>query len=253
VIGQLLAFLGVALLVIVVPGPDTALTVRNALTGGRRSGVATAAGVATGQAVWTIATSVGIAELIQASEPAFLALKLAGAAYLIALGLQSLWTAVRPSLADRWTGLRWPFAGLWTAARSPFGSLWTASRLPVRGRLRSPTGGPDSGGSGVRARAGLRPRRGFRQGVVSNLANPKMAAFFLSLLPQFAGPGRGAGGIVVLGLVFCQMTFAWLALYSAVVDRARVVLGRPRVRRVLEGVSGVVLVGFGARLAFQQR
>ena len=89
--------------------------------------------------------------------------------------------------------------------------------------------------------------------MVSNLANPKMAAFFLSLLPQFAGPGRGAGGTVALGLVFCLMTFAWLALYSAVVDRARVVLGRPRVRRVLEGVGGVVLVGFGARLAFQQR
>jgi threonine/homoserine/homoserine lactone efflux protein len=319
VLGRLLAFLGVALLVIVVPGPDTALTVRNALTGGRRCGVATAAGVATGQAVWTIATSVGIAELIQASEPAFLALKLAGAAYLIALGLQSLWTAVRPSLTGLRTGARCPFAGRWAAARSPFGGLWTASRLPVRDRLRSPTGGPGSGGSrcgapgmgaarpgwgngaagvgsraagggsgegfgsggsrwrgprsgrlardgsgrragrsgaggsGAGARAGLRPRRAFRQGVVSNLANPKMAAFFLSLLPQFAGTGRGAGAIVVLGLVFCLMTFAWLALYSAVVDRARVVLGRPRVRRVLEGVSGVVLVGFGARLATQQR
>ena len=235
-IGQLLAFLGVALLVIVVPGPDTALTVRNALTGGRRCGVATAAGVATGQAVWTIATSVGIAELIQASEPAFLALKLAGAAYLAALGIQSLWTALRPSA----------------------GGLWTTTGPPLRDRLRSPTGGPGSGGSrwnapGGRGRARLGLGRGFRQGVVSNLANPKMAAFFLSLLPQFAGPGRGAGGTVVLGLVFCLMTFAWLALYSAVVDRARAVLGRPRVRRLLEGVSGVVLVGFGARLALQQR
>ena len=101
-LAQLLAFLGVAAVVIVVPGPDTALTVRNALAGGRRCGVATAAGVATGQAVWTVATSVGIAELIQASEPAFLALKLAGAAYLVALGIQSLWTAVRPSVTDRW-------------------------------------------------------------------------------------------------------------------------------------------------------
>ena len=95
--------------------------------------------------------------------------------------------------------------------------------------------------------------RGFRQGVVSNLANPKMAAFFLSLLPQFASPEQGAGGIVGLGLVFCVMTFGWLGLYSVVVDRARVVLSRSWVRRVLDGVSGVVLVGFGARLALQQR
>jgi threonine/homoserine/homoserine lactone efflux protein len=272
VLGQLLAFGGVALLVIVVPGPDTALTVRNALTGGRRCGVATAAGVATGQAIWTVATSVGIAELIQASEPAFLALKVAGATYLIALGIQSLWAAVRPSLPGRWTGARWPFAGLWTAARIPF-----------PGRLRSPTGGPGArpggsrtspggsgatpGGSGATSDGlsatpgGLggapggskRPGRAFRQGVVSNLANPKMAAFFLSLLPQFVGAGRGAGGVVQLGLVFCLMTFGWLALYSAAVDRARVVLGRPLVRRALEGVSGMVLVGFGARLALEQR
>jgi threonine/homoserine/homoserine lactone efflux protein len=97
------------------------------------------------------------------------------------------------------------------------------------------------------------PGRGFRQGVVSNLANPKMAAFFLSLLPQFVGPGAGVAGLLGLGLVFCLMTFAWLALYSVAVDRARAVLGRSWVRRVLDGVSGVVLVGFGARLALQQR
>ena len=72
----------------------------------------------------------------------------------------------------------------------------------------------------------MAPGWGFRQGVVSNLANPKMAAFFLSLLPQFASPGQGAAGILLLGLVFCLLTLAWLALYSVVVDRARVVLGR---------------------------
>ena len=97
------------------------------------------------------------------------------------------------------------------------------------------------------------PRRGLRQGVVSNLANPKMAAFFLSLLPQFATPETGAAGVVVLGLVFCLMTFGWLGLYSVAVDRARMLLARTGIRRVLDGVSGVVLVGFGARLASQQR
>ena len=230
-VAQLLAFLGVSAVVICVPGPDTALTVRNALAGGRRCGVATAAGVATGQAVWTLATSVGIAELIQASEPAFLVMRTVGAAYLVALGLQSLWTA---------SGIRFP------------------------GRLRSPTGGPGTGPGGSRAPAGpggsgpgarqrMRPGRALRQGMVSNLANPKMAAFFLSLLPQFASPAQGAGGIVGLGLVFCVMTFGWLGLYSVVVDRARAVLSRSWVRRALDGVSGVVLVGFGARLALQQR
>ncbi|MGP3958065.1 LysE family translocator [Nonomuraea sp. 3N208] len=76
-------------------GPDTALTMRNAFSGGRRGGIWTAAGVATGQAIWTVATGLGIAGLIHASEPAFLAMKFAGAAYLVYLGLQSLRAAWR--------------------------------------------------------------------------------------------------------------------------------------------------------------
>ena len=66
-----LAFLGVSAVVIVTPGQDTALTIRNALAGGRRGGVFTAAGVATGQATWTIAAAAGVAALLQASEPAY--------------------------------------------------------------------------------------------------------------------------------------------------------------------------------------
>jgi threonine/homoserine/homoserine lactone efflux protein len=100
--GALWAFVGVAALVIVTPGPDTALTVRNALLGGRRAGVATAAGVSLGLAVWTAAASAGLAALLVASEPAFVAVKLAGAAYLVLLGLQTLvhaWRG-RPVEAD---------------------------------------------------------------------------------------------------------------------------------------------------------
>lgn len=93
--GALWAFVGVAALVIVTPGPDTALTVRNALLGGRRAGVATAAGVALGLAVWTAAASAGLAALLVASEPAFVAVKLAGAAYLVFLGGQTLLHALR--------------------------------------------------------------------------------------------------------------------------------------------------------------
>jgi threonine/homoserine/homoserine lactone efflux protein len=240
VLGQLLAFLGVSAVVICTPGPDTALTIRNALAGGRRAGVATAAGVATGQAVWTVAAGVGVAELIQASEPAFRVMRAVGAAYLIFLGLQSLgkalWTTRHPD----------PAVGLWTTRRR-FPAVGLPSRLgPPQHRVGVRRGRVAAGGW-------MRPGRGLRQGVVSNLANPKMAAFFLSLLPQFAAAGGGAGPVLMLGLVFCLMTLGWLALYSVVVDRARVVLRRPRVRRALDGLSGVVLVGFGARLALPQR
>lgn len=73
-----LAFVGVSALVIVTPGPDTAVTIRNTLFGGRTAGVLTALGVAIGQVVWALATSFGIVALLIASEPLFLAVKYAG-------------------------------------------------------------------------------------------------------------------------------------------------------------------------------
>ena len=90
-----LAFLGVSAVVIVTPGQDTALTIRNTLAGGRRAGVFTALGVAVGQATWTLAAAAGVAALLSASEPLFLAVKLAGSAYLIVLGAQTLLGALR--------------------------------------------------------------------------------------------------------------------------------------------------------------
>jgi threonine/homoserine/homoserine lactone efflux protein len=93
--GSLAAFVAISIAVIVTPGQDTALTIRNTLMGGRRGGVASAAGVAGGQLVWTIAASGGITALLVASEPVFLAVRLAGAAYLVFLGATSLWAAWR--------------------------------------------------------------------------------------------------------------------------------------------------------------
>jgi threonine/homoserine/homoserine lactone efflux protein len=205
--GELAAFLALSVVVICTPGPDTALTVRNALVGGRSGGVWTAGGVAAGQAVWTVAAGLGVATVLHASEPAFIALKLAGAAYLVYLGVGSLRAA--------WSG------------RSGH-------------RLDAP-------------RAALTPARAFRQGLLNNLANPKMAAFFTSLLPQIV-PASHEGGaalaqLLPLGFAFCVLTFAWLAAYSVALARARRFLDRPRWRRGLDAVAGGVLVGFGIRLA----
>jgi threonine/homoserine/homoserine lactone efflux protein len=200
---NLLGFLAVAAIVIVTPGQDTALTIRNTLLGDRRAGVSTALGVSSAQAVWALATSVGLAALLAASEPAFVALKLAGAAYLVWLGLQSLRAALRGTAHARRRG--------------------------------------DHGLDGTAA---------YRQGVLSNLGNPKMAVFFTSLLPQFA---TSFAGLLALGALFSLMTLAWLAAYAVVVARAGDALRRPQVRRVLDAVTGAVLVALGLRLATERR
>jgi threonine/homoserine/homoserine lactone efflux protein len=93
VLAHAAAFLAVSALVIVTPGQDTALTIRNTLARGRRGGVHTAAGVALGQLVWALAASAGLVALLHAWEPAFVALRIAGAAYLLYLGLAALRSA----------------------------------------------------------------------------------------------------------------------------------------------------------------
>jgi threonine/homoserine/homoserine lactone efflux protein len=85
-----MAFLGVSAIVIMTPGPDTAVTVRNTLLGGRLAGILTALGISAGQAIWGLATSFGVVALLVASEFLFQAVKYAGAAYLIYLGLHAL-------------------------------------------------------------------------------------------------------------------------------------------------------------------
>ncbi len=93
------------------------------------------------------------------------------------------------------------------------------------------------------------PQRALRQGFLSNLANPKIAVFFTSFLPQFAPPGASFAVLLSLGLVFCLITLVWMAGYGVFVAKAGDVLRRPRIRRVMEGVTGAVLVAFGVRLA----
>jgi threonine/homoserine/homoserine lactone efflux protein len=88
---------------------------------------------------------------------------------------------------------------------------------------------------------------------VSNLGNPKMAIFFASLLPQFAPEGSAAFAVLfALGLLFCALTLAWLALYAVAVARLGTLLTGP-VRRAIDIVTGVVLTAFGIRLAAEER
>lgn len=93
----LLLFLGVSAIVIMTPGQDTALSLRNTMAGGRSAGIATAAGVATGQFVWAVSAALGLVALLAAAETLFALIKYAGAAYLIILGIQSLRSALTGS------------------------------------------------------------------------------------------------------------------------------------------------------------
>ena len=203
---QLGPFLAVAAIVVVTPGVDMAVVTRNALMYGRRAAVMTVFGINVGIFFWAMAAALGLAAIVSTSATPFAAIKLAGAAYLVYLGLQAL----RSARVDR------------------------VESQPI-------------------ARSAPSSRIAFRQGLISNMLNPKIAVFFTSLLPQFVGAHDSAGDLLLLGLLFNAMGVGWLICYATVVARGRDVLVRPRVKRTLDRISGFVLVGLGTRLALENR
>ena len=195
---HLWAFVAIAAVVIIAPGPDTVLVTKNAVVHGRGAALGTALGVNAGLLVWTLAAAFGVAAVVRESAVAFTVLKLLGAAYLVWLGLAAL--------------------------------------------------------RAMRSASPHAPRAGFRQGLLSNLGNPKIAVFFTGLLPQFVSPGRPVlEPFLALGGLFVLMTFVWLCGYALLAARAAAVFSRPRVKATLDGLTGVVLVGLGVRIALERR
>jgi threonine/homoserine/homoserine lactone efflux protein len=93
----------------------------------------------------------------------------------------------------------------------------------------------------------------FRQGFLSCITNPKLGVFFVTFLPQFVVAGQPAlPRLLMLGLVFAAIGWAWINAYGLFVNRLREVIMTPRVRQWMQRVTGVVLLGFGARLAVER-
>jgi RhtB (resistance to homoserine/threonine) family protein len=199
---QLGAFVAVAAVVVITPGVDMALVTRNALMYGRRAAVLTALGINVGIFIWVMAAALGLAAVVATSAEVFTAIKLAGAVYLIYLGVQ--------------------------AFRSRHDDHPVAAPAPNGGHA-------------------------LRQGLVSNLLNPKIAVFFTSLLPQFVGSTSSVGELLVLGLLFNAMGICWLLVYAMAAARGRNLLLRRRVRCLLDRITGVVLIALGTRLAVERR
>ena len=204
------AFVVVTILVIVTPGPDTALLTRNALRTGWWAASLTALGVGIGSLICAVASTAGIGVVLERSVIAFTALQFAGAAYLILLGLYSLIGSFRSKERPQATAV------------STVPGQRSGSRAP------------------------------FVQGVLNNLLNPKAGAIFVSILPQFVRPGDSPIRLVLMLLVYEAVLLLWLNLYGYLIGRAGRSRVGVRVRRVVERATGAVLIGLGARLAFER-
>ena len=204
------AYLVVAVLLIITPGPDTVLVTRHALLAGRRAASFTTLGIGAGSIIWALASVLGIAALLEGSVAAFTVWKFVGAAYLGYLGLRSLFSSFR---------------------RTKQASLMTPAPLST------PPG----------------ERAAFRRGLLNNLLNPKAGAIFATALPQFIRPGDPTLRLVLMMLAYEVALLSWLNLYGFLISRAGQSWFGTRVREILQGVTGVVLLALGVRLAFEQK
>ncbi len=201
-------FSAFAAVLTVTPGPDTALVIRNTLRAGRRSGILAAAGICSGLLVWSTLAGLGVTGLLTVSRRAYDGLRLAGAAYLIYLGIRSLF------------------------GRGPTDDDDEALPTPARGRAVV----------------------SFNTGVLSNLLNPKVGVFYITVLPQFIPPdGNVLPLTLLLGAIHAVQGMIWLTVIAWAVTKAGRLVRQPRIRRRLEAVTGVVLIGFGLRVALDRR
>lgn len=208
---QLAAFVAVAAVLTILPGADMALVARNVLADGCRAGYLTGVGCCTGLVFHALASALGLSAILMTSATLFSAVKLAGAAYLVALGAMSFVRALSTRAGDA-------------------------------------LGGPLTQ---MRGRSAARP---FTEGLVSNLLNPKVGLFYLTLLPQFIGSGDSVlSRSLVLAAIHIVIGLAWLFTYAYFLGRLSETLRRPRIRAALEGATGVLLVALGARLAWDRR
>ncbi|MFD8216691.1 LysE family translocator [Streptomyces sp. NPDC059697] len=196
------------------PGLDTALVLRTAGLGHRRRAWGVVLGIQSGTLVWGVLTSLGVTALLTASHLAYETLRWAGAAYLVWMGGRLLWTSWRCSVEER----------------------------------------PKTDGTGAEVGSGARADDtvlgGWRQGITTNLLNPKMGAFYVAVLPQFvpAGASHLAAGVLLTG-VHILLAVIWACALIAFAHLLRDRLQRPSARRFLDRVTGTAIAAFGLRLA----
>ncbi|MFQ3787733.1 LysE family translocator [Halomonas sp. A29] len=191
------------------PGVDTLLVIRNTARGGVRDGVLTSLAICCGLFVHATISALGISLILLQSAWAFSALKMAGAAYLIWLGLNGL-----------------------MAARRGSGLPLTA----VRGE-----------------RQAVPVWRPLREGLLSNVLNPKTVVFYMAFLPQFIAPSDPAllKSLWLAGVHFVIANLWQIAIVFMVGSAGRWLASR-LFSRALNGVTGAVLILFGVRLALER-
>jgi threonine/homoserine/homoserine lactone efflux protein len=224
----LLPLFGVWLLAVVTPGPDFLVTVQYATRRSRRLGMLVGLGVASGILVWATGSMLGLSVLFARLSWLYDIVRFAGAAYLVYLGVRTLWSARRRN------------GGAARDVDPPEVDPVHADALPADPPLA------------VTSETGPGALRAWRVGFLTNISNPKAAAFFSSLLGALMPVQTGGALRVLVVAVLVCITLAWYTLVSALFGLAPVARLYRRARRWIDRVMAAVLIALGARLALDR-
>jgi len=236
----LLAFLATAAVIVAVPGPSLLFTIGRAITVGRRAALLTVVGNAVGLLIQSVLVAVGLGAVLAGSATAYTVVKLAGAAYLVYLGV----TAIR-NRGEVAATLLEPIVG----AVLPVGDGSASGPGAGSGRSATSAALGKSAASGRSAHEG--DLRSLGQGLTVGLTNPKTLVFLSSLLPQFVDPAAAPQPqILALGAVFATMALAGDSVWALAAGRARDWFARNPARLGKFGVGGgLLMIGLGVTVA----
>lgn len=209
----LIAFIAAAGLLTITPGLDTALVLRTAAVSGARQAMSAGAGICLGCLAWGFAISIGLGALLSASRVAYNGLRIAGACYLVFLGVKML----------------------------------RQSWLPV------PTSAEPDADLGGRTTWNENASRWLLRGLLTNLLNPKVGVFYVTFLPLFIPAGVNASRFsMLLATIHATEGMLWFSMLVMATRSLSTLLRKPRVARTLNQASGTVFIGFGVRLLFDK-
>ncbi|KKI91231.1 lysine transporter LysE [Bacillus sp. SA1-12] len=94
----------------------------------------------------------------------------------------------------------------------------------------------------------------FKQGLYSNVLNPKVAMFFLTFLPQFMKTGATATvQLMIMGIIYTLLSITWFFVYVFFINYLRKWLMSPKVQSIMDKTTGLILIGFGLKLAISKQ
>ena len=205
------AYATISAILVISPGATMAVVMETAIGEGRLAALYTVLGINIGNTTLAVTSALGMSIVFHQWPWTMQAVKIGGAGYLTYLGLRGLYFAVK-------------------------------GRASATASVQSPN-------QQINQQINKSRNQQMTRGILTNLLNPPVILFYMTFLPQFIGPGDPFfARFLVLAATHVSMSLVWLSIYAFALGVLAERFARPSVRRSLEGLTGTVLVGFGARL-----